>query len=47
MVLALVYVRKSSNHVIYILAGFVLLAAITEVLLQKITKKEIKSRIVE
>ncbi|MBK1853735.1 amino acid permease [Verrucomicrobiaceae bacterium 5K15] len=45
MVLALIYVSKSSNHVVYVLAGFVLLASSTEVILQKIAKREIKPRI--
>jgi amino acid transporter len=45
MILALVYVSKQSNHVIYILAGFILIAAMTEILLKKITKREITPRI--
>lgn len=46
MVLALFYVSRASGHVVYVLVGFVLTALITEVLLQKIAKREIKPRIV-
>ena len=46
MVLALIYVSKSSGHVVYILVAFVLIASITEAVLQKIVRKEIKSRVV-
>ncbi len=45
MVLALIYVSKNSDSVIYILIGFVLIASVTELLLQKISKREIKPRI--
>ncbi|MCF6340156.1 MAG: APC family permease [Sulfurimonas sp.] len=45
MVLALVYVSKSSYSILYILISFVLLASFTELLLQKILKREIKPRI--
>lgn len=43
--LALIYVSQTSDRVLYTLIGFVLVASITEVLLQKITKREIKPRI--
>ncbi len=46
MALALVYISNKSGHVISILIGFVAVAAITEVLLQKITKRKIKPRII-
>jgi len=46
MVLALVYVSKSSGHVVYILVAFILTASITEIVLQKIAKREIKPRVV-
>lgn len=46
MILALIYVSRESGHVISILVGFVFVAAITEILLQKITKREIRPRIV-
>jgi len=46
MILALVYVSGSSSHILYILAGFVLVASITEISLQKLTKREIKPRVV-
>ena len=44
MMLALVYVSKESNQVITILAGFIVVAATTEFLLQKIAKREVKPR---
>ncbi|VAW94543.1 hypothetical protein MNBD_GAMMA23-2305 [hydrothermal vent metagenome] len=46
MTLALIYVTKNSNSVVYILIGFVLVASSTEIILQKIAKREIKPRIV-
>lgn len=46
MVLALIYIARVSDHIIYILVGFVLVAAMTEIFLQKITKREIKPRVV-
>ena len=46
MVLALIYVGRELSHVISILVGFVFVAAITEILLQKIAKREIRPRIV-
>ena len=45
MVLALVYVNKESGHVIGILAGFFIAAAILELSLQVITKREVKPRL--
>jgi amino acid transporter len=45
MVLALIYVSKESNQIITILAGFVIAAATTEILLQKILHRKISSRI--
>jgi len=45
MVLALIYVSRQSGQVITILLGFVIVAASTEVFLQKITKREVTSRI--
>lgn len=39
MILALIYVSKVSDSVVYILAGFILVASITEILLQKIAKR--------
>ena len=44
MLLALVYVSRESTHVISILAGFVIIAATMEILLQTIAKREVKSR---
>ncbi len=46
MILALIYVGRGSSHIISILVGFVLVAAVTEVTLQKIAKREIRPRIV-
>ena len=46
MILALIYVSRVSDHIVYILVGFVLVASITEILLQKIAKREIKPRVV-
>ncbi|WP_199774079.1 APC family permease [Thiomicrorhabdus sp. Milos-T2] len=45
MVLALIYVSKELDNIMFILIGFVLVASLTEILLQKITKREIKPRI--
>lgn len=45
MTLALIYAGKESNQVIYILVGFVVVAATTEFILQKIMKKEVRPRI--
>ncbi len=46
MILALIYVSKNSDSIVYILVGFILVASITEILLQQIAKREIKPRIV-
>jgi len=46
MVLALIYVSKESAYVLYILIGFVLVASMTEISLQKIIKREIKPRVI-
>ena len=45
MILALVYVHKESDQVISILGGFFLVAATTEIVLQKVTKREVKPRV--
>ncbi len=45
MVLALIYTFSVSDHIISILIGFVLVAVMTEIILQKITKRKIKPRI--
>lgn len=45
MTLALIYVSGTSGHIIYILAGFVLIAVITEKTLQSVTRKELKTRL--
>jgi len=44
MVLALIYVTMHSDKVISVLIGFVCVAAITEIALQKITKRRIRAR---
>ncbi len=46
MILALFYVARESSHIISILVSFIFIAAITEILLQKITKREIRPRLV-
>lgn len=46
MVLAFVYVSQNSGHVAYILIGFVLLAGLIEITLQRLTNKTIKPRVV-
>jgi len=46
MTLALIYTGRESNQVIYILVGFVIVAATTEFMLQKIMKREVRPRIV-
>jgi amino acid transporter len=46
MILALIYVSRVSDYVVYILVVFVLVASITEISLQKLAKREIKPRIV-
>ena len=46
MILALVYISRVSDHVLYILVGFFLVASATEISLQKIAKKAIKPRVI-
>tara|TARA_R110002049_G_scaffold10605_9_gene51904 strand:+ start:1243 stop:2538 length:1296 start_codon:yes stop_codon:yes gene_type:complete len=45
MILAFIYVSQNSSHIAYILIGFILVASITEVALQKIAKREVKPRV--
>jgi amino acid transporter len=45
MILALIYVSRESAYIVSILLGFVFLAAIIEIVLQKIAKREIRPRI--
>ncbi len=45
MILALIYVSQASDQVVTILIGFVIVAATTEIILQKIAKREVKPRI--
>lgn len=45
MTLALIYISKESDHIISILVGFIFVAVITEIFLQKITKREIRPRV--
>lgn len=45
MVLSLIYISRVLDHVINILVGFIFVAVITEISLQKINQKEIKPRI--
>ena len=45
MVLALIYISKKSDNIVFVLIGFVLFSATTEILLQKITGREVKTRI--
>lgn len=45
MILALIYISRELDHVISILIGFVLLAVIIEISLQKMNQKEIKTRV--
>jgi amino acid transporter len=45
MILSLVYVSHISGHVMYVLVGFILVALITEMTLQKTIKKETKPRV--
>ncbi|HFB64942.1 MAG TPA: amino acid permease [Aeromonadales bacterium] len=47
MVLAFIYVSQTSDKVALILTGFVLVASITEITLQKVAKREVRPRIVE
>ena len=44
MTLALIYVSQKSDHIVQLLLGFVLIAVITEVVLQKTLKREVKPR---
>lgn len=44
LVLAIIYISKASGHVLYILSRFILVVLITDVLLRKIVKREIKTR---
>ncbi len=44
MTLALIYVSQKSDHIVQLLLGFVLIAVITEVVLQKMLKREVKPR---
>ncbi len=46
MVLALIYVTRESGHIVSVLAGFIFIAAMTEFLLRKITKRQIKPRVI-
>lgn len=45
MALAFIYVSKESNQVIGILIGFIVVAATTGILLQKMAERRVKSRI--
>ena len=45
MMLALVYASRDSNHIIFTLFGFVVIAFLVEIFLQKIKNKKIKTRI--
>ena len=45
MVLALVYVSQQSGHIVLVLIGFLIVAGIIEILLQKIAKREVLPRI--
>jgi amino acid transporter len=45
MILSLIYISRELDHIIRILIGFVVVAAITEISLQKINRKEIRPRI--
>ena len=45
MVLALVYVSKQSNQIIFVLLSFLGIAVTTEIVLQKTNKREVKPRI--
>ena len=46
MILALVYVSKNSSNIAFLLIGFVLIAMISEIILQKFAKREVRPRIV-
>lgn len=45
MVLAFIYVSQQAGQVAYILCGFILVAALIEATLQKLTKRVVKSRV--
>lgn len=45
MVLAMNYVSRASDSVLYVLGGFILVALITELSLRKMTKRVIKTRV--
>lgn len=45
LVLSFIYISRELDHIIRILVGFVVVAVVTELSLQKINKKEIKPRI--
>jgi len=47
MVLAIVYVARTSDHVISVLTGFVLVAVLTELALEVIAKRRIRPRITD
>lgn len=47
MIMSLVYVSKELDHVISILIGFIIIASVSEITLQKITKREVTPRIVD
>lgn len=47
MVLAFIYVSQTSDKVVLILTGIVLVASVTEVTLQKVAKREVSPRILE
>lgn len=47
MGLAIVYVARSSDHVIPVLAGFVLVAVVTELVLETVGKRSTRPRIVD
>jgi len=45
MILAFVYVSRKSEHVAYVLLSFLVIAGAAELVLQKVYKREVKSRI--
>ena len=47
MTLALIYESRQSGHVAGVLAGFVVVAAVSEILLQRITGRNILPRILK
>ena len=46
MILAIIYILRVSDYVVYILVGVVIVAALTEITLRKMTKREIKPRVI-